>query len=157
MKQLKSYIISILIALGVGGLSAFLTRSSMNIYEELVTPPLAPPSILFPIVWTALYILMGISAALVYHTPTPANSNQKTKALFTYAVSLLVNFSWSIFFFGERAFLFSFIWLVLLWVLVLKTILEYKEINPTAAYLQIPYLAWVTFAGYLNLGIYLLN
>lgn len=157
MKQIRSYILSILIALGTGGLSAFLTRNSMNIYEELATPPLSPPSILFPIVWTVLYVLMGVSAALIYNTPVPEGSNQKEKALFTYALSLFVNFSWSLFFFGERAFLFSFFWLLLLWVLVLKTILQYREINPTAALLQIPYLLWITFAGYLNLGIYLLN
>ena len=157
MKKIGAYVISILIALGVGGLSALLTRDSMNIYRELVTPPLSPPSILFPLVWTVLFVLMGVSAALIYNTPAQGDSDQKTQALFTYALSLFVNFCWSLFFFNGQAFLFSFVWLIFLWVLILKTILEYKKINPSAAYLQIPYLAWVTFAGYLNLGIYLLN
>lgn len=82
--KIKPYIISILIALAVGGLSALLTRGSMDIYSTIITPPLAPPAILFPIVWTILYILMGISAAMVYTESTVPFSQRKT-ALYTYA------------------------------------------------------------------------
>lgn len=156
MKKIKPYVISILLALATGGISAFLTRNNMNIYQEVNTPPLSPPSILFPIVWTILYLLMGISAAQIYTDPM-ARSQRKEKALFIYALSLFVNFTWSIIFFNLQAFLFAFIWLVLLWILILKTILAYFKINRLAAYLQIPYLLWVTFAGYLNLSIWLLN
>lgn len=152
----KSYIISILIALGVGGLSAFLTRESMGIYAEISTPPLSPPAVLFPIVWTILYVLMGISAAMVYNSKGTSVTN-RTQSLFTYGVSLVVNFFWSIIFFNMRMYFLAFVWLVLLWVLILKTILEYWDINKTSAKLQIPYLIWVAFAGYLTFSIFLLN
>lgn len=154
--KIKPYIVSILIALAVGGLSAFLTRNSMDVYGTVAVPPFAPPAWLFPVVWTVLYILMGISAAMIYTDPV-ANKGEKEKALTVYAASLAVNFFWSIIFFRVRAFLAAFLWLLLLLGLILKTIWNYKKINPIAAYLQIPYAAWVTIAGYLNLGIWLLN
>lgn len=154
--KIKPYIISVLIALGVGGLSAFFTRNSMDLYSTINTPPLSPPSILFPIVWTILFVLMGISAAMIY-TDTNASPLSKKSALSTYALSLIVNFFWSIIFFNFRAFLFAFIWLLLLLFLIVRTIMKYYKINPTAAYLQIPYLVWVTFAGYLTFAIWLLN
>ncbi len=154
--NLKSYIVSVLIALGVGGLSAFATRNSMGLYRDIITPPLSPPSILFPIVWTILFLLMGISAAMVYND-TGATKSQKELALFTYALSLFVNFFWSIIFFNMRAFLFAFIWLLLLLFLIVRTIMKYYKINPIAAFLQIPYLLWVTFAGYLTFAIWVLN
>ena len=156
MKKIKTYVVSILIPLAVGGVSALLTMNNMNIYSEIDTPALSPPAILFPIVWTVLYVLMGISAAMIYNSPTLLQ-NKKEKALFTYALSLFFNFSWSIIFFNLRAFGVAFIWLVVLWLLILKTIIEYSKINRVAAYLQIPYLIWVSFAGYLNLAIFLLN
>ena len=155
-KKLQSFIISIVIPLSVGIISALLTQGNMNIYKEVVTPPLSPPSFLFPIVWTVLYILMGISAALIY-TDNNALKRIKDRALYTYAASLFVNFFWSIIFFNMRAFLFAFIWLLLLLFLIISTITQYKKINQTAAYLQIPYAAWVAFAGYLNFGIWFLN
>lgn len=155
-KKIKPYVISILIPLAVGGLAAFLTRNNMDIYSELIQPPLAPPAILFPIVWTILYILMGISAAIIY-----INRNKKpviaTRSLRIYGASLFVNFLWSILFFNFRAFLFSFIWLLLLLFLVIYTIILYRRIKSIAAYLQIPYALWVAFAGYLNFAIWLLN
>lgn len=155
-KEIKTYAISIAAALAVGGLSALLTAGNMDIYSEIVKPPLAPPSVLFPIVWTLLYILMGVSAAMIYlqrdENPTAARNS-----LAAYGVSLFLNFFWSIIFFNMQAFLFSFIWLILLWVSILITILQYRKISPLAAALQVPYLLWVTFAGYLNLAIYILN
>lgn len=156
MNKARPYIISILISLGTGILSALLTRGNMNIYEEISTPSLTPPGILFPIVWTILYMLMGVSAAIVFSS-TEKDPDKRTKALFTYGLSLIVNFFWSIIFFNMRSYLFAFIWLILLWILILKTIIEYKPISKAAAYLQIPYLLWVTFAGYLTISIYLLN
>ncbi|MBO5287743.1 MAG: tryptophan-rich sensory protein [Clostridia bacterium] len=156
MKKLKPYIISVLIALLVGGLSALLTMGNMNIYNEINTPSFAPPGILFPIVWSVLYILMGISAGLI-KTSENSTKDERLRALFTYGISLFVNFLWSIIFFNMRFYLLAFVWLVLLWVLILKTIWDYSKINKLAAYLQIPYLLWVTFAGILNFSIYLLN
>ena len=156
MSKIKPYIISVLIALVTGGLSAFLTRNNMDVYTEFATPPLSPPSILFPIVWGILYVLMGVGAAMIYSTRI-ADDDKKARTLFVYAVSLFVNFCWSIFFFNMKLFLFSFFWLIILWILILKTILDYSKIDRVAAYLQIPYLIWVTFAGYLNFGIWFLN
>lgn len=156
ISKIKPYAVSILIALLVGGASAFLTRNNMDIYDELITPPLAPPSILFPIVWTVLYVLMGISAAMIY-TAKDEPFKERYSALAIYASSLVVNFSWSIIFFNLKAYLFAFIWLLFLLFLIVKTIMQYKKIRPIAAYLQIPYAVWVAFAGYLNLGIWVLN
>ena len=155
-KQTRIYIISVLVSLGVGVLSALLTRGNMNIYEEVSTPPLSPPSFLFPVVWTVLYALMGISAAMVLTSRTSSLVKRKN-TLTVYGVSLLFNFFWSIIFFNIRAFLFAFVWLVVLFVLIILTIFKYFKINKTAAYLQIPYAVWVAFAGYLNLGIFILN
>lgn len=156
MKKVKAYVISIVIALLTGGLSALLTAGNMDLYGEINTPPLSPPSSLFPIVWSLLYILMGVSAAMVC-TSENVKKTVKQQALIIYGISLFVNFFWSILFFNLRAFLFAFIWLLLLWGLILKTITEYFKIDRLAAYLQIPYFLWVTFAGYLNFGIWLLN
>ena len=98
---------------------------------------------------------MGISAAIIYNSDVP--QKQKEGALLTYALGLAVNFFWSLIFFNLRAFLFAFLWLLLLLYLIIKTILQYYKINKLAAYLQIPYAVWVTFAGYLTLGIWWLN
>ena len=155
LKKLKPYIISVIIALAVGGVSALLTKNNMNIFEKINMPPLSPPSVVFPIVWAVLYILMGISSAIIYKNGTDREEVQS--ALKVYALQLAVNFFWSLIFFNMQAYLFAFIWLVLLWVLVIAMIVKFKKISPAAAWLQIPYLLWVTFAGYLSLIIYLLN
>lgn len=153
-KKLKPYVISVAISLGTGALAAFLTRGNMNIYETFRKPLLAPPMILFPIVWTLLYILMGISSAIVYEKGPGVNVSA---ALDIYRLQLAVNFLWSIIFFNVRAFLFAFLWLIFLWVLVFIMIKQFKKISPPAAYLQIPYFLWITFALYLNYMIYILN
>ena len=152
-EKLKTYIISIVIPLIVGGLSAMFTFSNMNIYDEINKPFLSPPGVVFPIVWTILYILMGISSAMI----KLSNSENKADALIIYRFSLLINFFWSIIFFNMRAYNFAFVWLIALWLFVLYTIIKYSKINKTAAILQIPYLLWLTFAGYLNLMISILN
>ncbi len=152
-KKTFSYIISIALSLIVGSLSALLTSNSMDIYSAVESPPLSPPGIVFPIVWTILFTLMGISAARIYI----ANDYKINGALIFYIVQLAVNFIWSLIFFNGRYFLFAFIWLLLLWVLILTMIIKFRKIDKSATFLQIPYLLWVTFAGYLNLGIYILN
>ena len=151
-----TYVISIAIALGVGGLSALLTMGNMDLYSDIRQPPLAPPAILFPIVWTVLYVLMGVSAAMVL-TETRVDKSERSSAMIPSAASLVVNFFWSILFFNLRAFMPAFIWLLLLEFLVIMTIVSYRKINTGAAYLQIPYAVWVAFAGYLNFAIWLLN
>lgn len=149
----KPLIISLLISLGVGGLAGWLTMNSMDVYASIVKPALSPPSVVFPIVWTVLYVLMGISAYLVYITRSPA----RKIALLIYAAQLLVNFLWSLIFFNMQNYWLAFWVLIVLWVLILAMILTMASVNKTAALLQIPYLLWVTFAGYLNLAIALLN
>ena len=149
----KELIISLLIPLAVGGLSAFLTRNSMDVYSNINQPPLAPPSILFPIVWTILFALMGVSSYLVYMS----NSKNKREALALYGVQLIVNFIWPLIFFNMQAYFAAFLWLILLWVLVAIMIWQFYKAKPLAAYLQIPYIIWLTFAAYLNLAIFLMN
>ncbi len=150
--QWKKFIICIALPLVVGGLSALLTHDGMVTFQSLNKPPFSPPAWLFPIAWTILYILMGVASYLVVVDEEPHQL-----ALITYGIQLLFNFCWSIIFFNFGAYLFSFIWLVLLWVLILITMFQFFKICPWAGYLMLPYLLWVTFAGYLNLSIYLLN
>ena len=154
--NLASYVIAIAIPLGVGLLAAYLTMENMNIYSEINTPPLSPPALLFPIVWTVLYILMGVSSAMVYNR-REAEPIFTRRGLGYYAMSLIANFAWSIIFFNVRAFGIAFLWLVLLLYLIIRTILCYFKVSKVAAFLQIPYAVWVAFAGYLNLGIIILN
>lgn len=148
----SSLIISILIPLTVGALSALIS-GNMSAYATLNKPALSPPSFIFSIVWTILYILMGISAYLIYSS----NSANKGNALKIYALQLFFNFGWSIIFFGFSQYLLAFLWLVVLIILICIMIKQFYAINPIAAYLQIPYLLWCLFAAYLNLSIYLNN
>lgn len=152
-KKIGIYIVAILIPLAVGALSAFLTMGQMESFAALRQPPLSPPGSLFPIVWTILFVLMGISSALIYLSGHP----DRTGALTVYGFQLLVNFFWSILFFnlGER--LLALFWIFLLIALVIWMIVRFSKINKTAAYLQLPYLAWLLFATYLNAGVWFLN
>ncbi|XOQ43934.1 MAG: Tryptophan-rich sensory protein [Clostridium sp.] len=152
-KKIKVYIISILLAVGVGALSGFLTSESMETFQNLEKPALTPPAAAFPIVWTMLFLLMGIGAAIIYL----ADSSNAKRALTLYGIQLAVNFFWTIFFFNLAAYWFSFFWLLLLIALIIAMIVSFEEINKTAALLQLPYLIWVAFAGYLNFMIALLN
>ena len=152
----KYYLFSILISLGGGIASALITMKDMALYQEITKPPLAPPAIVFPIVWTALYVLMGISAARVFMWKN-AEPRLVEKALTRYAISLIVNYTWPIFFFTLSAFAVALIWLILLFVLVIMTIIVYKKIDKAAAYLQIPYVIWLLIAAYLNAAILILN
>lgn len=156
-KNWKNLIVCILIPLAVGSIAGLLTMGGMEEFATLNKPPLSPPAWLFPVVWTILYILMGISSYLIYTSEEPKESNLKSQALSTYGYQLLVNFLWPVFFFDFRWYFFSFLWLVFLWILVAKMILEFRKISPLAALLNVPYLLWLSFAVYLNLGVWLLN
>lgn len=149
----KALIICVAISVGTGILSAIVSGSFSDKYASFNKPPLSPPAILFPIVWTVLFILMGISSYLIWES---ANS-EKSSALIVYALQLAVNFVWPIIFFRFEAFRFAFVWILFLLALIVLMIYNFAKINKTAAYLQIPYLVWVAFASYLNLGVYLLN
>ena len=149
----KQLAISLFISLGVGLLAGILTADSFMVYEGLIKPPLSPPAWLFPVVWTVLYILMGISAYMIYQS----DNDFKYVALTIYGVQLIFNFMWSIIYFNIGNVLFAFVWLVMLWLLIVAMIISFAQINKASALLQIPYLIWVTFAGYLNLALYVLN
>ncbi len=151
----KALIISILIPLVVGGLAALLTRGNMMLFEEIAKPALVPPAWVFPVVWSILYVLMGIASYLVYEEKTPVKAVKN--ALTLYFVQLAVNFFWSIIFFNLRAFLFAFYWIVLLWILVIVVMVLFWRIKKAAGILFLPYALWVTFATYLTYAIYLLN
>lgn len=147
----KLLIINILIPLLVGIIGSIL--GNPNSFEMINKPSFSPPAIVFPIVWTVLYILMGISAYIVISS----DDTNKKQAYIIYILQLIVNGLWSLFFFRFGWYLFSFFWIIFLIVLVIIMIDSFYKINKTAAYLQIPYLIWLIFASVLNLSIYLLN
>lgn len=151
MKKIKIYIKSILIPVIVGGIVGLIISSSID-YNSLERPFLAPPSIAFPIVWTILYILMGVSYGIL-------KSKQLTDSEIDliYYIQLGVNSLWSIFFFLVKWRLFSFIWIIVLAILIIIMILKFYNKDKVAGLLQIPYLLWVLFASYLNIAIYILN
>lgn len=146
---------SIAIPIVMGAVAGFLTHNAMKDFEALNQPPLSPPGWLFPIVWTILYILMGISAYMI--KVADADTEQIDDALTIYRYQLIVNFLWPIFFFNFGWYLLALIWLILLWILVVMMIKIFSKISKPAAYLNIPYLIWLTFAAYLNFGVWWLN
>ena len=148
--MIKRIIYSLLPIIG-GAIVGLITSGYMN-YTDIVKPPLSPPGIVFPIVWTILYILMGIS----YFITTKDNESNKELDQI-YLLQLLVNFLWPIIFFILRMYFTAFLWIILLIILVLVMIKELLKVNKVSGYLQIPYLIWLLFATYLNLGITLLN
>lgn len=151
----RTYAFWILLSEAVGALSGWLSRDGTALYSEtIVKPALSPPAIVFPIVWTILYALMGIGAARISLSP---ESKARDRGLNLFIAQLIINFFWSLFFFNAQAFGFAFLWLVLLWVLVFLMIRAFGKVDQTAAKLQIPYLVWLTFAAYLNFGVWLLN
>ncbi len=155
LRPVWAYVLGIALSEAVGGLSALLTRDGMELYRVAVEkPPLSPPSIVFPIVWTILYAFMGVSAARVYLAP---DSAERRRGIALFLVQLAMNFFWSILFFEWEAFGGAFLWLAAMWAVILWMTLTFRKVDAPAAYLQIPYLVWVLFAGYLNLGAWLLN
>lgn len=150
--QWKKIVICLIIPLAIGSLSAFLTKDNMQIFASLNKPVLAPPAWLFPIVWTILYILMGIASYLVL-----TSDKESFTALVVYGIQLGFNFLWSIIFFNLKLYLLAFIWLAFMWILIFVTLILFYRIIKLSGYLMIPYLLWVSFAGYLNYSIYLLN
>ena len=150
IKKIISYIV---ITLLVGSFFTLFIMDSFNIYNTMDKPFLSPNKIVFPIVWSVLYILMGISLYIV----SESKYLNKDKSYLLYILQILVNSAWPLFFFKFRLFFVSFLIVLLLIYLVIKLILEFYKINKLAAYLQIPYLLWLIFASYLSLGVFLLN
>ncbi len=151
----KLLAVCLLIPLSVGGLSALLTMGSMERFSSLDQPPLSPPAWIFPVVWTILFALMGVS---LYRVLTSgAQQDAITAALASFALQLAFNFFWSIWFFNFGWYWFALVWLLTLWVFIIINTVMFWRIDKTAGYLMIPYIAWVTFAAYLNLAIAYLN
>lgn len=148
----KKFIPCMLAALGTGVLSAAVT-GNFDIYSEINKPDLSPPPIVFPIVWTILFTLMGISSYMI----SVSENRRKKKALAVYGIQLFFNFLWPVLFFRARVFTAAFIWLIILWLLVLWMIILFRKIKNAAGLLQIPYLLWLTFAAYLNYMVVVLN
>lgn len=152
-KKITTLLVSILIPLAVGQISAMLTQNGLSSFSQINMPALMPPFFIFPIVWTILYILMGISSYIVF----TSHSHYKKSALQWYFVQLFLNFMWSIIFFNLQNYLASFILLLVLIACIIIMIVQFYRVNPIAAYLQIPYLLWCIFAAYLNFQIIILN
>ncbi len=151
MSKFKIYAKSILIPVIVGAIVGFIISGSID-YNSLQKPFLAPPSILFPIIWSILYVLMGVSYGIL-----DSNSLVDSQINSIYYLQLFVNALWPIFFFVLKWRLFAFLWILLLLALVVVMIIRFYRKNKVAGLLQLPYLLWTTFATYLNLGVYLLN
>ena len=150
----KKLLLCLALPLAVGGLAALLS-GGMDLYKELDRPPLSPPGWVFPIVWSALYLLMGYASYRVLESG--AEPMQIRRAWIFYGLQLAANFLWPLLFFGGQMYLAALLLLTLLWVLIFLTIRAFTEAEELAGDLLIPYLLWVTFAWYLNLGIFLLN
>jgi tryptophan-rich sensory protein len=154
-KPWKPYLFWILFTEAVGGLSGWLTREGNQLFQETAAqPPLSPPGWVFGLVWAMLFALMGFSAARIWRSlPSP----EQKRSINLFLIQLTVNFFWSLLFFNAGAYGFAFFWLLLLWGLVIWMILTFRKVDRTAANLQIPYLLWLTFAAYLNAGVWYLN
>ena len=150
IKKLLFYIITTIL---IGVIPSIFVFKSMNIYNSLNRPPLSPPSIVFPIAWTILYILMGISIYIIMQSKRKLKKN----ARLIYYIQLATNALWTPIFFGFKEYFLAFIWIIMLIVFVITMILTFYKISKKAAYIQIPYLLWLLFASYLNFGVFVLN
>ncbi len=151
MKNLIKYVKAILVPLILGTIIGFITSGSMD-FDMLIKPSFAPPAVFFPIVWSILYVLMGISYGIL---KTKNLANDKINKI--YYAQLIVNLLWSIIFFTFRLRLIAYLWILFLIVLVIIMINKFYEKNKLSGLLQLPYLVWIVFASFLNLSIYLLN
>ena len=151
MNRTMIYMKAILLPVLIGALVGIITSGSMD-YNMLQKPPLAPPGAVFPIVWTILYILMGVSYGIL-----KVNNQTDEEIDWIYYIQLAINALWSIIFFNFKWRLFAFVWIILLAVAIISMIRKFYNKNKIAGLLQIPYILWVIFAAYLNLGFYILN
>ncbi len=157
MKKFFTFLLSIVISLSVGFFSGFLSRNGTAVYNATaIKPPLSPPPVVFPIVWTILFVLMGISYALVI-TNNKATQDAKFVSTAFYILNLCINFLWPVWFFVFNLYWFAFIWLLLLLVTVIVMTLIFSVTSKWAAFLQIPYILWLLFAAYLNAAVAILN
>lgn len=148
----KKLIIITVITFIVGTFFSFFTMNSMDTFKDL-SKPINVPGVLFSIVWSILYLLMSISCYLIVQS----NDKDKKEGIILYAIQLVINSLWTLIFFGFGAYLLSFIWIIILLIVVIIMLAKFYNINKIAMYINIPYVLWLLFAAYLNLGIYLLN
>ena len=146
--NISDILIFILSAEAIGTVSALLSGSFSDFFDKYKEPPLLPPAWLFPVVWTILYAVMGFSAYMIYNSA--ADADKRKNALKIYWIQLALNFSWSIIFFRFEALWLAFAVIIALWIMIIVMISKFRKISPIAAYINIPYLIWVTFAAYLN-------
>ena len=155
LKRLKPYALWILLVEAIGFLASLLTRRGTEQFNELAAkPPLTPPEVVFPIVWGILYALMGISAARVW---LAAESKERSRGLNLFVIQLVLNVFWTLIFFNAAAYGLASVWIVALWAAVLLMTLQFFKVDRLAAWLQVPYLLWLTFAAYLNFGVWVVN
>ena len=152
-KNIGIMILFIIIPLVVGGISAYFTKDAMTLYKGMKQPPLSPPGILVPIVWTILYILMGISSYLVY----ASKNKDKKNILVIYFIQLCFNFCWSILFFRFSLYWIALVWLIVMYIFIILYTVRSRKVSVTASNLFIPYILWCAFACYLNIMIAILN
>lgn len=153
-KFFRTYELFVAFTVLVGIVAGLFTSMGMETYNQAIKPALTPPAIVFSIVWTVLYVLMGISAARIWlSSPT----KERNHGLIIFGAQLFFNFFWSLIFFNLEAYGFAFFWILILWALIIGMIYIFNKTDRLSAFLQIPYLIWVTFAIYLNLMVWLLN
>lgn len=155
LKNIKNLVLSIVLPVAVGLLARAFTRNSSGIYSALLKPVLAPPAWVFGVVWPVLYVLMGIAAFLVMQAVT--FDTQKSRAMWLYYIQLIVNFFWPLIFFNLQMYGFAFLWLLILLLLVIMTALAFYNVRRIAGWLLVAYIAWLSFAGYLNYMVWMLN
>lgn len=151
---MRTYELFVAFTVLVGIVAGLFTSMGMETYNQAVKPTLTPPAIVFSIVWTVLYVLMGISAARIWLSPP---TKERNHGLIIFGAQLFFNFFWSLIFFNLEAYGFAFFWILILWALIIGMIYIFNKTDRLAAFLQIPYLIWVTFATYLNFMVWLLN
>ena len=151
--KIKPYVVAVAIPLAVGAVAGWLTKDSFAQYMTLRMPALSPPPWLFPVVWTILYVLMGLGSARI----ALAEGSGRSAALRLYGWQLAVNFAWPLLFFRWQRRMLSLFWLMLLVVLIVGMIKRFAALDKWAAYGQIPYLLWSLFALYLNAAVWWLN
>lgn len=155
INQPEKLVASLLLPIGIGGLAGMFTSEAIpGWYASLNQPSFNPPNWVFGPVWTTLYTIMGISLFLIWKFPA---SKQRNLAVLVFMVQLFLNFCWSFFFFYFKMIGFALVDIFALWIMIVVMLVQFYRINPLAAYINIPYLLWVTFASSLNIAYFFLN
>lgn len=155
LKKIVMFVICVSVPIAVGMISGYLTRSNMVVFDTITKPALTPPSIVFPIAWSILYVLMGLASFVVL-----VNCDAISQAVYLmvpYVIQLALNFLWSIIFFNAQAYGLAFTCLIFMWVMVIRSMMFFGTVSMLSYWLMMPYILWITFAGYLNLMIVILN